>query len=82
MSKSTVKFEPNIPGFNAFRQSEPVAIMIEQVARDRMNAFCGDGYEMKMGNGSTRSRATIWTEEYEAVQDNYDNNTLERVIGK
>lgn len=37
---------------------------------------CGDGYEVSSRKGKTRCNASISTENYRAMRDNYKNNTL------
>lgn len=78
-----IKFESlklNIAGLRQMRRSEPFMELVESHAKDIKNQ-CGDGYETSSNVGRSRANARVYTQTYEAMQDNLDNNTLLKAVG-
>lgn len=74
---SSVKFEPNIAGFNELRRSGEMQAIIRGYA-EAAAARAGNGYKVKMY--PSRAIAVVEAATEEAAQDNYDNNTLLKAV--
>ena len=74
---SSVKFEPNIAGFNELRRSPEMQGIIRQHA-EAASARAGNGYKVKMY--PSRAIAVVEAATDEAAQDNLDNNTLLKAV--
>ena len=71
----SVKFTPNIQGFDALRNSPEVRSMLLERAKRVANA-CGSGYVADVQTGKKRAHAMVKTTTAAADKDNKRNNTL------
>lgn len=77
MSKPKIKW--NIPAFEEVRRLPKVKAELESRA-ESIAAQAGEGYEMRSGEGKTRSRASVVTTTADSMRDNRKNNTLLKSI--
>ena len=72
-----LRIEWNIGTFTKVRR-DPVMKAALRAAGDRVQAACGEGYEVSEYEGKTRSRVHVGTGTYAARRDNANNSTLAR----
>lgn len=53
---------------------------LQSVANSYLNSL-GEGYAVSTNVGNQRANASISTTNYESMKDNYNNNTLLKVVG-
>lgn len=75
MKKAKVKY--NMKAFEEIRRLPKTKSTLES-SGSKIAEACGDGYEMRSGEGKTRSRASVLTTNAKAMRDNRKNNTLLR----
>ena len=73
-----VRIKLNSKGIRALLKSEEVADFVYQVADERRR-MAGDGYAADRYQGRNRSNSSIYPATPEAIRDNLENNTLEKV---
>jgi len=54
--------------------------ILANIGRERATA-CGPGYMSEVHVFQKRAAVHVYTADYEAIQDNYENNTLLKVVG-
>lgn len=79
MSKQ-VKIELNDAGIQELLKSAEMQALLNSKAQS-IAAKAGDGYEYKVKVHSKRAAAYIYPESAKAIHDNFENNTLLKVIG-
>ena len=82
MSKVKIKVirvELNRPGVQALLQGDAMQGIIGDHAEDKARE-AGIGYNSEVHMGQKRCYANIFPDSKEAAADNYENNTLEKVI--
>ena len=77
---SNFKFELNRNGVIELLKSQEMLDICKEYA-DNVQAKAGVGYEVTTYVGSKRVNASVHAETYEALKDNYDNNTLLKALG-
>ena len=70
----------NDAGIQALLKGPEMQGILADIGRQRANA-CGPGYESDVHVFQKRSAVHIFPATYEAAQDNYENNTLIKVVG-
>lgn len=80
MAKS-VKIKLNSAGIRELLKSQAMADECMTVARG-IQQRAGEGYEVQSRNYPERTGAAVVAVTKEAIQDNLDNNTLLRALGK
>lgn len=80
MSKSIVKFELNKDGVAELMKSAEMKDVLTGYASDKANS-AGAGYSYEVKEGKKRAYANIFPADAESAKDNYENNTLLKVIG-
>lgn len=78
MSK-LLKFELNSAGVQELLKSPEMQAILQEEAK-RKAEVAGEGYAAEVHMGKKRAYANIYPETQKARYDNYDNNTLEKVI--
>lgn len=78
MAKS-VRFKWDIKGFQKLRRSAEVKARLKKEA-DSVAQSAGDGYEVNVGEGKTRSRASVVTATPEAIRNESKNSSLLRAF--
>ena len=78
MSKN-VKVQLNYKGLDALRKSSEMQAILDKYGREKA-AQAGDGYESQLYVFQKRAAVSIYPKTYEAKLDNYENNTLLKVI--
>ena len=73
------RFELNSNGVRELLQSPEMQGIIGELAAQKAEQ-AGDGYAYDVNVGQSRAYANIYAETKEAIKDNYENNTLEKVI--
>lgn len=66
-------------GIKALLKSDEVAECVYKVAEER-SRMAGDGYAADRYMAPGRAISSVYPDSFKAVQDNYQNNTLEKVI--
>ncbi len=74
------KFELNYAGVGALLKSGEMQSMLDGYA-SQFCSQCGEGYAMDSYKAGSRNVASVYTDTYEAVLDNYNHNTLKKVCG-
>lgn len=77
---SKVKFKLNRAGVRELMQSPEARSVVESYAH-QIQGRAGNGYEVSTYVGKTRVNASVFAATPEALQDNYDNNTLLKARG-
>lgn len=80
MSKTKVKIKLNKTGVKEFFHSKE----LEDILKERAEAIrgrAGADYRTDTYNAGTRVIASVFTDSAEAVDDNYNNNTLLKALG-
>lgn len=77
MSANQIKL--NSKGIRELLTSEEVGAFVRQEA-DRISGRCGAGYEADSFRGNFVRMSSVYTATQDAVNDNYDNNTLLRAV--
>lgn len=77
---SNFKLELNNEGIQALLKSPEMQSVLSNIGRQRANA-AGTGYGSSVHVFQKRAVAHIYPITYEAKQDNYENNTLLKVVG-
>lgn len=77
MGKLEVKL--NIAGVDALRKSPQMQAILSQYGTEKA-LQAGDGYKSSVHVFSKRAVANIYAATDEALQDNFDNNTLLKVL--
>lgn len=70
----------NDAGIQALLKGPEMQGILADIGRQRANA-AGDGYESTVHVFQKRAAVNIYPTTYEAAQDNYENNTLLKVVG-
>lgn len=71
----------NYPAFNAIRKSEGVTNLCQQIASELYGSVSGiEGYKLEQRNYPDRNGFAIFAEEYPAIGDNFNNNTLVKLV--
>lgn len=79
---SKVIFKLDKKGVGELLKSQETADMCKEFAEE-IRERCGDGYEVDIHpGGKTRSNASVRASTEKAIQDNFDNNTLEKALGR
>ena len=73
------RFELNSEGVKELLKSSEMQDILQELA-DEKAAEAGEGYAASVHVGQKRAYANIYPNTKEAVYDNLDNNTLEKVI--
>lgn len=76
---SKFKFELNQAGVQELMKSPEMKSILEE-ASSKKAAQAGAGYSSEVHAGQKRLYANIFPATKEAAHDNYENNTLEKVI--
>ncbi|MDO5131445.1 MAG: hypothetical protein Q4D81_00500 [Eubacteriales bacterium] len=74
-----IRFELNKEGVRELLQSREMQDELAAQAQKKA-AAAGDGYSSDVHIGTKRAYANIYPSTKEAAHDNYENNTLEKVI--
>ena len=74
-----VKIVLNRAGVKEMLQSQEALSMVTEKAQSYLSSL-GDGYEVEPFIGHDRAQASIKAVTYEARLDNYENNTLLKVV--
>lgn len=82
MSKIRIKItRANYPAFNEIRKSAGVTNLCQEVATRLYGSVSGvKGYEMEQRSYPDRNGVSIFADDYPAIQDNFDNNTLVKLV--
>lgn len=72
-------FRWNIKGFQQLRRMDGVKARLKKEAQ-AVAADAGDGYEANLGEGKTRSRASVITASAEAMRNENKSNSLLRAL--
>lgn len=75
-----VTVELNYEGVRELLRSSEMAEICKELA-DGIAAQCGEGYEVTVYTGANRVNASVAAVTKEAIEDNYENNTLLRAVG-
>lgn len=78
---SRVKVRYSKRGFNAYRKSKEVTDLINSKA-DEIAKAAGEGYEVTQRRFRKRNIAAVYAQSTAARQDNSDNNTLLKALGR
>ena len=78
MSKFELKL--NDEGIQALLKGPEMQGILADIGRQRASA-AGTGYESSVHVFQKRAAVNIYPATYEAAQDNYENNTLIKVVG-
>lgn len=70
----------NDEGIQELLKGPEMQSILADIGRAKATA-CGAGYESEVHVFQKRAAVHIYTADYEAIQDNYDNNTLLKVVG-
>ena len=79
MSKTSFRFELNRAGVRELLKGAEMRSAIASEAAG-IAARAGEGYASDVKTASTRVYANVYPASKEAAHDNYENNTLEKVI--
>lgn len=79
MSSKILRFELNESGVRELLQSKAMQSILRDKAEEKAR-LAGSGYESDVHLGKNRAYANVYPATKEARQDNFDNNTLEKVI--
>lgn len=74
-----IKFELNRSGVSELLKSPEMQGILQGYA-SRKASQAGEGYDSSVHTGQKRAYANVYPTTKEAVHDNWDNNTLEKVI--
>lgn len=77
---SKFRFKLNRKGVSELMKSDEMQEILEQLG-DSKARQAGSGYESDVHVYKKRAVAQIYPTDYESSQDNYENNTLRKVIG-
>lgn len=77
---SDFRFELNKAGVAELLKSNEMANVLAERA-EAIRAKCGSGYETDTYQAGTRVIASVYAADDEAIQDNYDNETIMRALG-
>lgn len=70
----------NIKGFQQVRRLDGVKDRLKRES-DKVASRAGDGYEVNVGEGKTRSRASVVTATPDAMRNESKNSSLLRALG-
>lgn len=77
-----VHIELNSDGIVEMMKSDEIMSVLESHGR-RMVSSLGEGYSMsKYPNGKSRGNVSVYADSKEAYQDNLNNNSLLKAVGK
>ena len=76
---STVEIKVSYSQVGALLRGTEVKNMLEQEASS-IASRCGSGYGHDTKSMGTRVIASVYTESYDAMQDNLDNNTILKAL--
>ena len=76
---SKVRFKLNRAGVRELLRSTGTANACREHA-NKVAARCGSGYEVSTYKGTTRANASVKAVTEEAIQENYENNTLVKAL--
>ena len=76
---SKIVFERNSAGIQELLKSSEMQAALEEAAAKKA-AEAGEGYEYSTHIGQKRAYINLYPATKEAAYDNYDNNTLERIM--
>ena len=79
MGKVEVKINP--AGILELFKSPGIKATCESAAESIKNNAGGDGYNVSSYTGPNRAGAAVWVNSREAMEDNYENNTLLKATG-
>lgn len=79
MGKVEVKINP--AGILELFKSPGIKAACEAAAESIKNNASGDGYNVSSYIGPNRAGAAVWINSREAMEDNYENNTLLKATG-
>lgn len=74
-----VVFKLNYAGVGQLLKSSGMQSMLSEIAREKASQ-AGNGYESDCNVLSTRAVAKVYADSWEARRDNYENNTLLKVV--
>ena len=77
---SKVKFKLNRAGVRELMKSQEMMNVVTDYA-DQIRGRAGEGYEVSQFVGRNRVNASVFAAIYEALQDNYEHNTLLKARG-
>ena len=77
---SSFSFEPDYEGIGKLLKGSEMQGLLERLAEQKA-AQAGDGYDSAVHVHQKRAVANIFPSTEEAAQDNYENNTLLKVVG-
>ena len=77
----TLKIELNSKGMQELFRSPSMRAACESAASAIKNSAGGDGYNVSSYTGPNRAGAAVWINSREAMEDNYENNTLLKATG-
>lgn len=72
-----VKFELNTKGVGQLLKSDTMRAVLEDASSD-IARRCGEGYLYDSKMMGTRVISSVYTDSFEAMKDNLDNNTILR----
>lgn len=71
--------KPNVKGFQQLRRSPEIKARLQRDSEAVAKA-AGDGYEVRPGEGKTRSRSSVVTASADAMRAESKNNNLLRAL--
>lgn len=77
----TLKIELNSKGMQELFRSSGMRAACESAASAIKNSAGRDGYNVSSYTGPNRAGAAVWVNSREAMEDNYENNTLLKATG-
>ena len=77
---SDFRLELNDQGIQALLKSPEMQGYLDEIASSKASA-AGPGYESEVHVFSKRAVAHVYPGDFRAAQDNFDNNTLLKVVG-
>lgn len=80
MSKH-VKVKLNYKGLLELWKDTAIHDVVNETA-DKIADIAGDGYRASHWTGQHRGGASVWINSEEALQDNFENNTLLKAVGQ
>lgn len=76
---STVEIKVSYSQVGALLRGSETKAMLEQAASE-VRGRCGDGYSSDTKSMGTRVIASVYTDTYEAMKDNLQNNTILKAL--
>ena len=80
-----VRFELNMPGLNELMKGPEMQSVLQekgQQVKDNAQGMCPGGeYQTRTVTGRWIAATFVSVENYEAIKDNYENNTLLKALG-